>query len=63
MKVLLDYNPTTGAVANDSQFIGTCLGLEEYKVPASDKVDTLVSLKEAGFTAEEILEFHRKEII
>lgn len=63
-KVLLDYNPATGQVSTSNGFlVGTYVGLQPYDVFDKPKVEDIVKLKEAGFTAEEIVMLVKKEVL
>lgn len=69
MLIKLEYNPSTKNVETiDGVFIGcsTSDDLTKYEIKESDSsvpVDEVVKLKEAGFTAEEIIEMHKKGVL
>ena len=74
MKIVVDYEPTTGTVTNprDSLYIGTVIGLQcgpeeptkvagvsENKLTAQE----LIGLHESGLTSVEILSLRREGIL
>ena len=64
-KVLLNYNEATGQMSTDSGMLvgAPWLGLDVYEGADKPKVDDIVKLKEAGFTAEEIVMMVKKEVL
>lgn len=62
-KITLNYEPTTGQVTDAK---GLYVGMNLTLTPVDGgtvEVDVLVKLKNAGFTAEEIIEMKRKELL
>lgn len=57
MKVTIDYDSTTGAMTDKrGTLVGTWVGLEHFgDAEKKDIVRDLIKLKEAGFTADEIV--------
>ena len=61
-KVVLNYDDANGQVTDrNGTVICTWLGLESEESVTS--VETLVKLKNAGFSADEIISLSRKELI
>lgn len=61
-KVILEYNKETGSFFDrNGALIGTYLGAVPFDNQTD--VDALVKLKNAGFSADEIIELKRKEVI
>jgi len=65
VKIELDYNPIDGQIStNSGVYIGVYTGLESHEsTGCKTDIDSLVKLKDAGFTAEEIIEMKKKELI
>lgn len=67
MKVVLEFDPVTGNISDlNGTYIACCswLDFDKHKTGATGaQVDTLTKLKDAGFEAEEIIDFHRRGII
>ena len=69
MKVLLDYEPASGQLSNCGVYIATFIGLNEYKEsepPAdveSNNIDSMVKLKNSGFTAKEVIEISKAGLL
>jgi hypothetical protein len=62
MKVTLNYEPQSGNITDDKgNFVGTYIGLEASEGGVS--IEALCKLKNAGFSAEEITELKRKEVL
>ena len=63
MKVLADYDPTTGniSVAGYWANIGINLPLPEAK--EVDKLDAILKLKAEGFSVEEIVQLKREGLV
>ena len=56
MKVIFDYNEATGFITGKNGMTVYMMGMLPFESePQSSKVDDLVKLKAAGFTAEEIV--------
>lgn len=64
-KVLLNYDQSTGQLSkDDGLFVASYIGLTPYDGSLDKpKIDDLVKLKEAGFTAEEIVMMVKKEVL
>lgn len=61
--ICLNYDPSTGNVEDgNGVYIGCQLNIKSVK-SAGPAIDDIVKLKDAGFTAEEIIELKRKEVI
>ena len=67
MKVIIEYDPVTGQLSDkNGVMIATWMGLQaDDAAVVGTAVDTekLVKLKNAGFTADELVELRRKELI
>ena len=72
MKILLDYDPESGNIATpDGAFIYSFAGLgkfehEEGEILSTNglpDVDSLIRLKDAGFTTEDIIALHSRELV
>ncbi len=62
-KVLLDYEPSTGQIqTKEGLYVGVQLGLSEF-TESNTLVDSLIKLKNAGFSADEMIELNRKGLI
>ncbi len=62
-KITLNFDPATGSVTDaKGMYIGMNLTLTPVE-GGTVEVDVLVKLKNAGFTAEEIIEMKRKELL
>jgi hypothetical protein len=60
-KISLNFDPATGQVTDAK---GMYIGMNMSLTPVdSVDVEVLVKLKNAGFTADEIIELKRKELI
>ena len=61
-KVLLDYDKSTDTVsAPDGSHIGVAKGLELHKETST--VEELIKLKNAGFTAAEVIEIGKAGLL
>lgn len=67
MKIVLDYDKDTGEIKDPDNgvTVATWVGLAHHIAKESEGVEVsdLVALKEAGYTAEEIIELKKKGII
>lgn len=68
MKIQLNYDPSVGHIIdNKGLVIATYLGLSDHEVKDSDttnkSVKTLVKLKDAGFTVDEIIALNNKGVL
>ena len=67
MKIALNYDVNTGQITDDSGIIiMSYMGLQNNEIKeskVSTNVTDLVKLKDAGFTAEEIISLSSREII
>ena len=68
MKIVVEYDPIAGTLTNPSNqaYLGMFLNLDYEEATGAAKgpaIETLVKLKNAGFTADEIVELKRKELI
>lgn len=67
MKIALNYDVNTGQITDDSGIIIiSYMGLQNNEIKeskVSTNVTDLVKLKDAGFTAEEIISLSSREII
>ena len=66
MKILLDYDPQTGMIRDNSGLlIFTWQGLDghEHKEDKGKDIESLVTLKNAGFDTNEIIELNRKGLV
>lgn len=63
-KVLLDYDPNTGMIYHAGTFLITKLGLSEH-VEDNRKLSIaeVIKLKDAGFTADEIVILGREGVV
>ncbi len=62
-KITLTYDESTGTVTDGR---GIYIGMDKTIVSVEGsmvEVDVLVKLKNAGFTTDEIIELHRKELL
>lgn len=65
-EIVLQYNTETYELLDiDGTTITSWAGLHtsEYALPSKLSVEKLVELKKAGFTTEEIIELHKKELL
>lgn len=63
-KVTLEYDDASGQITDASgAIIGNWMGLDSFSSAGRIKIDTLVKLKEAGYTAEEIISMDKREMI
>jgi len=74
VKVELNYDPVNGNITDQNGlYIGCCVGLDvasyqspatvELKADAQSSVSDLIKLKDAGFTADEIMALRSREVI
>jgi hypothetical protein len=65
MKIQLDYDEVTGNVSCETGFIASFPHLSQYEVKqeSASNVSDLVKLKDAGFSAEEIIFLSSRGII
>lgn len=67
MKIVLDYEVSTGGIIDPTSGIslGCLMGLDHHELKTNIGVDieSIVKLKNAGFTADEIIELKRKEVL
>lgn len=67
MFIQLEYDKATGQITdpNTNCTISTWMGLEgsEVKEQKTSDVSELVKLKDAGFTADEIMQMKREELV
>ena len=66
MKIVLNYEPESGQIFdNQGVNIISWLGLDSHKLENAEgvSVDAICKLKNSGFTAEEIIEMKRKEVL
>ena len=65
MKILVDYDKATGSITFEDNYElhGGMIGQDYKEASASGNIDTLVKLKNAGFTVDEIVELNRKELL
>ena len=62
--ITLNFDPATGQITDAN---GTFIGTNSFAVPVEPEtgvsIDEICKLRNAGFTAEEIIELYRKEVI
>ncbi len=66
MYIKVKYDKGSGEVRSiDGEYVGIAMGLEKHETDNKEAVSVkdLVDLKEAGFTADEINEMHKKGVI
>ena len=66
MKVLLEYDEKTGNMSQNGIYIGAWVGLVEQKEPEDSKssnIDSMVKLKNSGFTAKEVIEISKAGLL
>lgn len=69
MKIELNYEPLTGQITNDiGVFIATCAGLNHLEVKSNEKeqgskTDVILKLKDAGFSADDIMAMSSRGVI
>lgn len=66
MKVVLNYDPTTGHLTDkDGGYIYQLAGIkyEDFENKSGIEVNELIKLKEAGFTVEEITHLKDRSLI
>ena len=67
MKILINYEPLTGNITSDTGLVvATYVGLnhlEHKEKEVSSTVDDLIKLKNSGFTAEEVIEIKKADLI
>ena len=68
MKIIVEYDPPSGnVIALNGNYIGLCHGLEtdKYEEKESEKVNPtqINSLREAGFTADELIAMRKEGLI
>ena len=58
MKVVVEYDPVTGTISdNEGTYIGCWVGLKHFEEGLSNSgVEVLIKLKDAGYTAEEVVQ-------
>ena len=57
MKVVVEYNAETGEIKDAvGMYVGSFFGLESFEIPKESNVRDLIKLKEAGFTAEDLVQ-------
>jgi len=62
-QVLLDYDPLSGNITTkEGLYIGISPGLTEFKDERAS-LKSLIELKNAGFSADEMIELNRKGLI
>lgn len=56
----LEYNESTGEIKDSTgNFVTTLTGFSGIEIKESNDVDNLIKLKNAGFTAEEIIQIKK----
>ena len=66
MKILLNYDKVNGAIStNDGLIIFNYIGLENHEHDGDNGkyIESLVTLKNAGFEVNEIIELNRKGLV
>jgi len=64
MKVLIEYNEVTGQMTDvDGIQVGTWMNINSFELNSGVSVEVLIKLKNAGYTADEIIQMKNKEII
>lgn len=62
-RALFDYDPASGKITDAKGLIAFLAAATPFPAEEGVPVDALVKLKEAGFSAEEIIELHRKGVL
>jgi len=64
MKIVLNYDPMTGNMTDESgMLVSTYMGLERLNIENMGKTDKIIELKKAGFLVEDILKLKREGVI
>lgn len=66
IKILVDYDISTGEIKDGSLYIANYVGLGHLQHKEEDKksnVDELIALKKAGFDASEIIELKQSKLL
>ena len=64
IKVLLDYDPTTGMIYHNGAFLITRMGIPEHvETKAKLSIAEIIKLKEAGFTADEVVILAKEGVV
>ena len=59
-KLYLNYNPSTGQIIDATGYVvATMSGYPPVTIDDSSSVDEMIKLKNAGFTAQEIIEMRK----
>lgn len=64
MKILLDYDQATGTMTDaNGAIVGTWAGAKGFEMEPTVSVRDLVKMKDAGFTAEDIVELKNSGVL
>lgn len=64
MKILVDYDPFSGNInSEDGNYLGCQLGLEKHEAKTDSKMQSLIELKKAGFSTDEIIQLDQRGLI
>lgn len=62
-KIVLDWEGSTGMIYNDGLYVGTLTNDPVYASEDGVGIETLTSLKKAGYTADDIVLLKQRDII
>ena len=62
-KIVLDWDESTAMIYNDGMYVGTLSNDPVYAIEEGVGIETLTSLKKAGYSAEDIVLLKQRDII